>query len=472
MRFITIFSNCLSALFALSAIALSTAAVAAPVNLAPNSQWEIWSAVGFGTQQNPQGSGTEAPIASSGYTGGRTVTFIVTTTGNLSVGDLVTVSGTGVDSALTLMPMRITALVANTSITVRTPLGRSPNNATTTASVILPIGVGAYWYNLNATGDGPDGWARFPTTAGTGPILWREFGRGNHAVNMPSAVAPYALLGARLQQSGDNYFYTDQTNAIARYAGMTISFGIYTMQKIKGGTNTYRIFFNDSVNGFTHCAQSTAAVGVWTWSECSYTVPANASFVFAGIDMNGRAGDAYFLCDPVLTTEASIGGVQNYLKPPNEVLIPKVHLTPLGPWNGAIGSGTITFPGTTAVKGNAGNWYGFYHDPFAETGGQVAPTVAQIWGQLEGIDSGAVQAGTGQVRGMMWYDRSEATPPGHSGSFMPQYVANVKSFASMAMPLNQADRTYDLRGTGIFQTGISGDVWSNVALEYDMFLLN
>ena len=455
-----------------SVIGLSRPSLAAPANLAPNSQWEVWSAIGFGTQQNPQGSGTEAPIASSGYTGGRTATFAVTTTGNLSVGDLVTVSGTGVDSALTMMPMRITELAANTSISVRVPLGRSPITAAATASVVLPVGVGAYWYNLNVTGDGPDGWARFPTGAGTGPILWREFGRGNHAVNMPSAVAPYALLGARLQQSGDNYFYTDQTNNISRYAGMTISFGVYSMQKIKGGTNTFKIFFNDSVGGFTYCAESTAAAGAWSWSECFYTVPADSTFVFAGIDMNGIAGDAYYFCDPVLTTEPSIGGVQNYLKPPNEILIPKVHLTPLGPWNGATGAGTITFPATTAVKGNGGNWYGFVHDPFAETGGQVAPTVAQIWGQLEGIDSGAVQTGTGQVRGMMWYDRSAATPPGHSGSFLPQYAANVKSFTNMTMPLNQADRSLDLRGTGIFQSGIPGDAWTNVALEYDMFLLN
>ncbi len=467
MRFAYVFCMCV-----ISLLALSEPSAAAPVNLAPNSQWEVWSAVGFGAQQNPQGTGPEAPIASSGYKGGRTATFAVSTTGNLSVGDLVTVSGARVDSALTLMPMRVTALVADTSITVRVPLGRLPNDATNTASTILPVGIGSSWYTLNGTGDGPDGWARFPTGAANGPILWREFGRGAHAVNMPAAVAPYALLGARLQQSGDTYVYTDQSANVSRYAGMTISFGIYTMQKIKGGANTFRIYFNDSVNGITHCNQSAAAVGTWSWTECSYTVPANAAFVHAGIDLNGVTGDTYYLCDPVLTIGSSIGGVQNYLKPPNEVLIPKVHLTPLGPWDGATGSGTITFPTTTAVKGNAGSWYGFYHDPFAETGGQVAPTVAQIWGQLEGIDSGAVQVGTGRVRGMMWYNRSSDTPPGHSGSFLPQYVANVKSFTNMDMPLNQADRTYDLRGTGIFQTGVAGDVWTNVALEYDVFLLN
>ncbi len=462
----------LSLLFILAVATVSRPSIAAPINLAPNSQWEIWSAVGYGTQQNPQGSGTEAPISSSGYTGGRTATFSVTTTGNLSVGDIVTVNGAGVDSSLTAMPMRITALLANASITVRVPLGRSPPNATTTASTILPVGIGSYWYTLNATGDGPDGWSRFPTATATGPILWRELGRGNHSVNMPSAVSPYALLGARLQQAGDNYFYTDQTNNVSRFAVMTISFGIYAMHKIKSGSTSYKIFFNDSVNGFTYCSPSTVTVGTWNWTECSYTVPTNSTFMFAGIDMTGSAGDAYFFCDPVLAFGSTIGSVTNYIKPQNEILIPKVHLTPLGPWNGTFSSGNIAFPTTTTVQGNSGNWYGFYHDPYSETGGQVAPTVAYIWGQLEGINAGSVQVGTGQVRGMMWYDRSAATPPGHSGSFLPHYVTNVKSFASMDMPLNQADQTLDLRGTGIFQSGVSGDAWANVALEYDIFLLN
>lgn len=444
----------------------------APVNLAPNSQWEIWSAVGFGIRQNPQGTGAEAPIASSGYTGGRTATFTVASTGNLSIGDLVSVSGSGVDSSLTLMPMRTIALVKNVSITVRVPLGASPANATSTTSSIVPIGVGAYWYNLNSTGDGPDGWSRYPTSASNGPILWRDFARGNYSVNAPSAVRPYALLGARLQKSGGSVFYTDQTLNVSRYAGQTISFGMYVMQKIKGGTNTYRLFFNDSVNGPTYCSSSTAAAGSWSWAECAYTVAAGASFLHAGVDMNGAAGDVYYFCDPVLTIGSSIGGVHNYIKPQNEILIPKVHITPLGPWNGSTNSGNITFPATTTVQGNAGAWYGFYHDPFAETGGQVAPTVAYIWGQLEGINAGSVQTGTGQVRSMMWYDRSAATPPGHSGSFLPEYVANVKSFASMGMPLNQADQTLDIRGTGIFQSGVAGDAWTNVALEYDMFLLN
>jgi hypothetical protein len=42
----------------------------------------------------------------------------------------------------------------------------------------------------------------------------------------------------------------------------------------------------------------------------------------------------------------------------------------------------------------------------------------------------------------------------------------------MELPLNQTDRTFDVRGTGILQSGVPGDAWTNVALEYDRFLLN
>ena len=444
----------------------------APFNLAVNSQWEIWSGVGHAAQQNRQGTGPEAPIASTGYTGGRTATFAVATTGDLSVGDLVTVSGASVDRALTLMPMRITALAVNSSVTVGVPLGKSPASARSAAATLVPTGIGGSWYSSNPTGDGPDGWARFPFGTASGPILWREAGRGNHAVNMPKTVSPYALLGARLQQAGDNYFYADRTQDISRFSGRTVSFGVYVMQKVKSGSNSYKVYFNESTNGLKYCSPSSSAIGEWVWVECSYAIPANPTYLFAGIHMNGAIGDVYYFCDPVLTIGSEIGGVQNYIKPPNEILIPKVHITPLGPWNGAIDAGTVTFPTTTTVKGDVGNWFGFYHDPFAETGGQVAPTVAHIWGQLEGLNAGAVQTGTAHVRGMMWYNRSAATPPGQAGSFLAQYAANVKSFTNMNMPLNRDFSSYDLRGTGIFQSGMAGDTWTNVALEYDMFLLN
>ena len=90
-------------------------------------------------------------------------------------------------------------------------------------------------------------------------------------------------------------------------------------------------------------------------------------------------------------------------------------------------------------------------------------------GQLEGIDAGPVAAGSGRVRILAWFDRSAA--PEHSGGLLPQYVANVKSFGYMEFPLNTYDSGLDLRGTGVFQCLVAGDIWSNVSMEFDEFTL-
>src|SRR5271165_4894315 len=114
----------------------------APQNLAPNSQWEIMSGWGFSTQENYEGTGMEGPIPANANTTGSIgrSTFTVSTTNDLSVGDLVQASGAGIDSCFVVGPMRIVALVANASITVRTPHGCKPsvNHATT----LLPVTAG------------------------------------------------------------------------------------------------------------------------------------------------------------------------------------------------------------------------------------------------------------------------------------------------------------------------------------------
>lgn len=61
---------------------LAQTAYNAPVNLAPNSQWEVMSGWSFGTQENYQGTGTVAPIPASANSIGNIgrSTFTVTTT--------------------------------------------------------------------------------------------------------------------------------------------------------------------------------------------------------------------------------------------------------------------------------------------------------------------------------------------------------------------------------------------------------
>jgi len=108
-------------------------------------------------------------------------------------------------------------------------------------------------------------------------------------------------------------------------------------------------------------------------------------------------------------------------------------------------------------------------DLYAETGGIIAPTVTKCHGQMEGINAGTVVTGSPYVRVMAWYDRLNA--PEHSGSFLPQYATNVKSFSYMDFPLNQVDTTPDLLGTGAYLTNVASDTWGNVSEEVDWCVL-
>jgi len=431
---------------------------AAPQNFAINSQWEIASGWVFGTAQNYQGSGTVGTIASSAYTtgtGGRT-TFTVTATNDLSPGDLLTAAGSGISACLNISPMRILSLVANTSITVRVPLGCSPSGSV--ATTLTPVVGGNQ--SANATGDGPDGWTKTSTLP-----MWVNYPRGPYAVNVPSNTGALASLGmAKDTGSTESFYLNIPPSQLANYQGRQVTFGIYGMQKIAGGAGTWQIFSNDSVNGVrTLCGSAALSVGNWQWQECAYTVPANTTYLYIWVNLTGASGDAYYFVNPVLAMGNYIGGVEYYARPRNEVLIPKVHISPYG-WINA----TVTFPATAPSYCNS--FLCIERDFYAETGGNVAPSVCKARGQLEGINSGAVVTSSGDVRVMAWFDHPNPTQK--SGSFLPQYVQSVKSFMFMDFPLNLTDNTADEQGTGVYVTNVASDTWSNVSEELDEFLLN
>jgi hypothetical protein len=424
----------------LAAQCVSACAQSAPQNLAPNSQWEIWSGVSYGTAENSLGTGTVAQIvASSNSTGtAGATTFTVRSTGELKVGDLATVSGAGIDPSLALSPMRVTSLTRNSSITVRLPFGLTPTISH--SSTITPIVIG----NLSAkgTGDAADGWKKTPSMP-----IWRE----NNSANVPAAA--YYSIGMTKDVAAAEQLYTIQDARL--FGGSTVSFGILGYQKVRGGSGTWQIYFNDSVNGVRVC-NPVAVSASFQWAECSVSIPAAATYFYAGVQLVGARSDTYYFANPVLAKGGSIGGAQYYTKP-REKLFPLVHISPI-PWINA----TITFP---AVAQNG--QHAFVVDPYAETGGQIAPTVAHAKGQLEGINNGTVRTGTGDVRVMAWYDRLNA--PERSGSFLPQYVQNVKSFAYMDCPLNSYDTGLDMLGTAVLVSRVASDRWSNVSLEFDEF---
>lgn len=442
----------------LAAPVLAQTAHNAPVNLAPNSQWEVMSGWGLGTQVNPEGTGTAAPISASGNSTGSIgrATFSVTTTNALSVGDLVQASGPGIDPCFAISPMRVVALAANRSITVRTPFGCTP--AVSRAATLLPVTAGNQ--SITGTGSGPDGWLKTITMP-----MWRNEKRGPYAANMPGDIGAYAAIGMRKDIAAPEHFYiyTSAQN-LAKFQGRTVVFGIYGYQKVRGGPGTWAIHTNDSVNGArTPCAGATRTAG-YQWLECSFTVPAATSYFHVGVQLNGAASDTYYFVNPVLAIGNMIGGVQYYQKPQGEILIPQVHISPLG-WIDA----RIAFPASAA------EYCGpfptcFEHDLYAESGGIIAPTVVKCHGQMEGINPGPVVSGSGHVRVMAWYDRAAA--PEKSGSFLSHTVSNVKSFAFMDFPLNQTDTTPDLLGTGIYASNLVSDTWVNVSEEVDWCMLD
>lgn len=430
----------------------------APVNLAPNSQWEVMSGWSFSTQENYLGTGTEGPISASANTTGSIgrSTLTVTTTNDLSVGDLVQTSGSGIDSCFAVSPMRIVAMVANTSITVRTPYGCKPsvNHITT----VLPVTAGNQ--SVIATGSGPDGWLKTPTMP-----MWRNENRGPYAANMPTDVGAYAALGMTKDSASaeQSYIYMPPQN-LGKFQGKTVVFGIYGYQKVRSGSGTWTIYTNDSVNGVRTPCSNASTSAIYQWLECSFTVPVGTTYFFVGVQLNGGKSDTYYFVDPVLAIGNSVGGVKYYQKPQAEILIPQVHISPYG-W---IDAG-ITCP-ASAASFCGSQVTCFEHDLYAETGGIIAPTVVKCHGQMEGINSGSVVTGSAYVRLMAWFDRAAA--PDKSGSFLPQYVSNVKSFAYMDFPLDQTDTTPDLLGTGIYASNVASDTGGNVAEEIDWCVLN
>jgi hypothetical protein len=429
----------------------------APVNLAPDSQWEMMSGWATGTQENVQGTGPVADIAASANTTGTIgrATFTVSTTDALSVGDLVATTGTPADPCFAISPMRIVALAANGSITVRTPQGCTPSRSGATTLRPVTAGTNA----VTATGSGPDGWLKTPSLP-----MWRNENRGAYAANMPTDTGAYAALGMTKDRAAAEHLYIAvPPQNLARFAGRTVVLGIYGYQKIRNGSGTWSIWTNDSVNGVrTPCAAAAAAPG-YQWLECSFAVPVATTYLMLGVQLNGAASDTYYFVNPVLAIGTAIGGVGYYQKPQGEILIPQVHISPYG-WINA----SITFPAVAAPFCGS-QVTCFEHDLYAETGGTIAPTVAKCHGQMEGIDAGAVVTGGGYVRLMAWFDRGAA--PEKSGSFLAQYVSNVKSFAYMDFALDQTDPTPDLLGTGIYASNVPSDQWGNVSEEIDWCIL-
>ncbi|MEO8812689.1 MAG: hypothetical protein ABI376_07240 [Caulobacteraceae bacterium] len=410
-------------------------ATAAPANLAPNTQWEIFSGVSYSARWNIEGS---APMRAIAVTGNSTelnaVTFFVSgSTGELKVGDLIAVSGAGVDPVLTRCPMRVVALTPGRSVTVDAPLGLAPSRST--PSRMLPVNIGGE--ASTRTGDAADRWSKTFTLP-----VWRE--------DNPVNLAPGAWYALAAHKDLDEAETISLPLDVTRFRGRTVAFGVNVLQRGPRGAATWRVFFRGGGPGGSVSFSPAAVAGDgYEWREIAFAVPMNATTLTAGISLEGPRGATYYIANPVLTPGRTIGA-DNYVKP-QETFVPIVHVSP---WINA----SLNFQATGDPVSSPYRMF----DLYAESGGQIAPTVRLAEGAIEGIDANPVLTGAARNRAISF--TNSPTAPNLFSPILGQYAANVKSFGPLSLPL-------DDRGRAWFTSGVVGDTWYNVSIDLCVFLL-
>lgn len=415
-------------------------------NKAPNSQFEIMSGLNCSTRWNKGGTGTLSPANMLSNTAGAntagnnsSVLTLDSVPAEWKVDDLIklnTIGGKTAQAALTDFPLRIANISGNT-ITVWCPRGSYPT-ATGTANV-EPVNVGGA--ASVGTGDAADGWSK-----STSLMVWRE----DNAENL-QAGAYYALACRKTVGSVEYVYINMGAPDVRQYAGRTVVFGCWIKQKVRSGSGTWQVFVSSNGTGGTTTLSSAGTTSsAYQWLEVTATIPADATTFSAGLSTAGAIGDVYYLCNPVLAFGTSIGSL-GYVKP-RETFIPIVKVEPL-PWINA----TVTFPAV-----DVRSFFYWWHDFYADTSGQVAPTVKLAYGAVEGINTGTAVTGIGGHRLIGWGD--DIDDPLRLGPFMAQVVTNVKCYAHHRLPLKN--------GWGIVFSGVASDVWSNVSIDLDVFELS
>lgn len=404
-------------------------------NLLPNTQWQIWSRVGYITKPNYQGTGTQSPIAVSSFTtGSNTCVFTTSNTGQLKVGDIGYFSSG--DAAITRAPMRVTAVTTNTSFTCLLPFQAT---ATTSSAVsFVPITVG----DLTGAsgGAGPDRWQRY-TPAGTMPKIWKD----DFSVNN-KAGSPYSVALQKTDSSSQAFYCNIDAQQRLKILGRQVTFGCWVYQKTQGGSGTWDLYINDgSVTQSTNGTGS--SVGGFQWLEVTATVSSSATFLSCGIHLNGNNGDTYYVSQPMLAFGSSIGQGK-YIQNLNEMLWFDAHVNPptLTPFVGAFP--TTLLPGAT--------WYGYELDLEAICYCQLDRTLKSFNVKWEA---------TSATVGLNLFILSSMAGPNVFGGQVSIVVANVMHSCSSAdSPVD----TGDVYGVGYFALSsgsTSGGYFSNITID-------
>ena len=287
--------------------AVSQTACQPPVtveNFLPNVQWQSFAAENYGivpiTKQNVAGTGSQTAVSSTSFTiNSNTPTFLTTNTREVKVGDIVEISSAGIahgwwcyvgpgcvgnDSSYAT-GVRVTALVANTSITVVAPFaGASPGAST--ATTITPITAG----ELGGTGYGPDGWAKTATLK-----VWPD----DFTVNSyPGAIR---TLGVRKGAVAvEQLAWKALPRQLAKYTGRTITCGVANYQKVQSNAGTWSISIFDDVTGYTtSTVGSGTSAGGFQYRSVTATVNSAATDFYVFINYNGlNVTDVHYTAIP------------------------------------------------------------------------------------------------------------------------------------------------------------------------------
>ncbi len=412
-------------------------------NLLPNTQWQVITGIQIDSKMLADGTGVMPPITVTGYTTGNNTITATTggaSTGELKVDDLVIFSAAA-DTNLKICSMIVDSITPNVSFTGTLPMGFTA--AASAACTAQPSASGGP-NTSPGSGAGPDGWNKTTTL-----IFWRE----DNAINTQPG-SKYSLGIKKGVATSETMNVTVTGSDIFKYRGRTIVFGTWVMQKIRGGAGSWNAFItSDGTGGATVSSpSSSAAIGIFDWQEISYTIPVDATTLTVGINTSGALNDVYYTSQPMAAFGNSLGR-GNYAPMPSERLIPTVKMSPLSWINAA-----PVFP--TVIDGVG--TYSFAFKPYPETNGAIAPTVKQLYMQIEGYNASALIIG-GNPHLIAF--RDTLAPPIKYAIILGQYGVSIKSFADGLL-------TLDGNGNAVAYSVVSGDTWANVSIDISSYFLN
>ena len=371
-------------------------------NLFPNSQWQLWTALGPGWDGGaaiPIGDHlssyeTEQNWAYSGNLPSIVVSEIKVSTDTTS--GQVTVTATGDNNVQYLYPGSLIVFAdgAHSSLRLSPIMIRAINytNKTFSFYAIRNIAAvpGAVSYQcrpvmrcdrVGVTGNGPDGWTK-NVGAFVWPDRWPEIppASTSEMIFLPGATSPNRpgwtnnqrpttkrLLVFEPRSSGDAYFY-HQVPDYKTLRGRTVVWGMW-VQRVSAGTG--RLFVNDGA--ITKSSMSVTS-GAWTWLEMTWTLSTGMSAPPAiGFVAENSNSAQWRIAEPRLDYGASLG-VGNYVRPKGCIERFIVKYTP------------DSYYGAELVFGAIGSThFGWGHtvDPYGETGGAISEDAVLLFSQLE-----------------------------------------------------------------------------------------